>query len=148
MNILDIDLDFFLDGRENFATDSGDVRADRLNPWEKERVINFIENELRLSTEIKVPGCGVTSHHEVYFELKKLIEGSHLTTPFDVYHIDAHADMGLGDSSWGKKGRYPLLGLPMGLKCNARSAIPSNQPINKNIGSTRQIFLNISAHNL
>ncbi len=100
MNVLNIDLDFFLIGRELRVEDSYSKRASHLEPWPKNKVVGFLENLLGLSLSNKVQGKCVTSHDEVYYEWKRLIEHDLLSTPFNLFHIDAHADLGLGDASW------------------------------------------------
>jgi len=100
MNILNLDLDFFLHETVYHTEDSYNTRAEDLPPWDKLEVINFLENVLGLSKSKKIPGFIVESHHEVFNIWKKLYLQNNLNIPFNVIHIDAHADLGLGDSSW------------------------------------------------
>ena len=39
-------------------------------------------------------------HNEALWFWKELIANKKLSTPFEVVHIDSHADLGLGYSSW------------------------------------------------
>ncbi len=102
MQILDIDLDFFQDGRFMFlADDEGKrVSAEEARPWKKEKVITFLENNCGLKMQQKIKGKIFTHHHEVFYELRELIKRCKLKIPFELNHIDAHADLGMGDASW------------------------------------------------
>jgi len=110
MNILNIDLDFFLYGRKaNYKRPRNEID---IEPWSKKKVIDFLEIELGLSKKRKVLGCCLNHHHEVYFKWKKLIEMNLLNTPFNIYHIDAHSDLGNNDPIW-KKLTSKIVKLPL-----------------------------------
>jgi len=98
MQILDIDLDFFQDGRFLHLADDEDKRlsAEEVQPWGREKVITFLEMNCGLSKKQKIKGKIFTHHHEVFFELRELIKLCELKIPFVLNHIDAHADLGLG----------------------------------------------------
>ncbi len=98
MQILDIDLDFFQDGRFMDLADDKDKRLseEQALPWGKEKVITFLEKNCGLSKKQKIKGEIFTHHHEVFFELRELIKLRELEVPFALNHIDAHADLGLG----------------------------------------------------
>lgn len=100
MNVLDIDLDFFLDQSVGYRSDDPNDRPDEygLVPWTEVQVTDFLENTLNLKPTI--PGKIVQSHHEVFYQWKKLIEAGDLLTPFRVIHVDAHSDLGLASLSW------------------------------------------------
>lgn len=67
--------------------------------WSEERVRNFLENNLDLSKKNKIPGRVVVGHNESLFFWEELLEQGKLTDPFEVVHVDSHADLGLGCSS-------------------------------------------------
>lgn len=67
--------------------------------WASDRVYDFLEKNLGLSQDHKIPGRIVTGHNESLLFWKQLIEGKKLSTPFEVVHVDSHADLGLGYSS-------------------------------------------------
>ncbi len=104
MQILDIDLDFFQDGRFIDLADDEDERlsAEQALPWGKEKVITFLEKNCGLNKKQKIKGNFFTHHHEAFFELRELIKRCELKIPFELNHIDAHADLGMGmmDASW------------------------------------------------
>jgi len=102
-NILDIDLDFFQSGRITDNVHSEErPRSEKIKPWNKDRTITFLEQNCGLDKVHKPPGKQFTDHHEVFWEWQKLIAEKKITPPFNIVHIDAHADLGLGmgDTSW------------------------------------------------
>jgi len=101
MNILDIDLDFFL---SDISTGASQNRLDSTEyfAWSEENVRLFIENQCGLSRKKPVKGSLFTHHHEAFILWRDLIKKNILKTPFEVVHVDAHADLGLSlfDNSW------------------------------------------------
>ena len=102
MKILDIDMDYFM---ERIASVNDDV-IERLSEedyggcvWTEQRVRSFLENNLGLSKRNKIKGRIVAGHNEALFFWKELIASNALTTPFEVIHVDSHADLGLGFDS-------------------------------------------------
>lgn len=103
MRFLDIDIDYFM---EEIAH-TPDLIQERLSEkeygkcvWNKERVRIFIETNLGLSCDKKIPGRIVKEHNESIAFWQELITLKKLTLPFEVIHIDSHADLGLGYDSW------------------------------------------------
>ena len=98
MNILDLDLDFFLNQSSAWVSTNGTNRLPSkiYTPWEINEVINFLENQCRLIKEKKIDGKLLTHHDEVYYEVKNMIESGQINT-VNIDHVDAHADLGLGD---------------------------------------------------
>lgn len=102
LNILDIDLDFFLNNRR---VSFGSNKKTRLNkkqykPWDISFVISFLENQCGLNKEFKKNGKYFKHHDEVFYFLRSLQEKNNFNLKFSIDHIDAHADLGLGDSSY------------------------------------------------
>ncbi len=104
MKILDLDIDYFMTTVINGVPDGETERLSDLEygsyVWKKQEVIDFIENNLGLSKENKIKGRIVDGHNKALFFWKELIDAEKLVTPFDVIHVDSHADLGLGYSSW------------------------------------------------
>lgn len=102
MRILDIDMDYFLKEIPIMISGNSTVRIsdDDYPVWSKDEVIDFFENRLGLSKEIKIKGKIVTHHNEALYHWRKLIQECRLSVPFEVVHIDSHADLGLGYPSW------------------------------------------------
>ncbi|MDA0831934.1 MAG: UPF0489 family protein [Planctomycetota bacterium] len=98
--VLDLDLDFFLNRRLERRADDPNQRPDDegLIPWNAEDVVEFLEEDLGLTS--RFPGKVVVHHHQVFYEWRRLVESSELETPFLVCHVDAHADLGMGDRSY------------------------------------------------
>jgi hypothetical protein len=100
MHILDIDMDFFLDGRVTAAArDAPRPVADDhgLVPWSEDRVTNFLE---KLNIQPGIKTHFVNHHDEVFPIWRRQIEESILKTPFHVVHVDAHSDLGMGFPDW------------------------------------------------
>lgn len=123
MYVLDLDLDFFIQGR---VTGRSDARSNRpsdaeVQPQPHSEVSCFLEGACGLSKERRVPGQIVESHHELFPVLKHLIQTGRLTVPFELVHIDAHFDFGVGwrAASW-KYILTELLLLPPEARANVR----------------------------
>ena len=103
MKILDIDLDYFMteiahspESSKERLTDSWFINS----VWDKKAVINFIENNLGLSKSNRIKGRIIKGHNESLAFWNELINSNNLTVPFEVIHVDSHADLGLGYGSW------------------------------------------------
>jgi hypothetical protein len=96
--ILDIDLDFFVQPVVHWP--EGDARAEsgEHSVWSVERAVDFLTTQCRL--ESALPGFLTETHDEVFYRWRDAVEAGTLTPPFHVTHIDAHADLGLGDSGY------------------------------------------------
>ncbi len=99
--ILDIDLDFFLNMK---YTAFGGVEKRRLNktylPWKGSQVVDFLENNCGLSRLNRSPGKIFIHHDEVFYFLRTLQETHNFTLKFVIDHVDAHADLGMGDGCY------------------------------------------------
>jgi len=98
VRILDIDLDFFLN-KVQFWPGFGRPVDPALRPWSPEAVRDFLENRCGLRRDRPLPGLIVDEHHEIFFDWRRRIQEGLLQPPFEVVHIDAHADLGFGDAS-------------------------------------------------
>lgn len=103
MKVLDLDMDYFMTEIANTPF-SCEERLDEGyyggTVWKESAVRKFLEQNLGLSQENKIPGRIVKGHNEALFFWKELIDIKKLSDPFDVIHVDSHADLGLGDASW------------------------------------------------
>lgn len=93
--VLDIDLDFFLDVRPWKSKNQRHSIEDHV-PWGEDRLRAFLTRQCGLSTEKKLPGYFIRTHDEAFLIWSELIESGKLITPFNVIHIDSHADLGCG----------------------------------------------------
>lgn len=102
--ILDLDMDYFMSRVAHFINDSEIERLPE-DPygdyvWKEKEVRSFLEDNLGLSKSKKIRGRVVTGHNEALFFWRELIEKGDLSIPFEVIHVDSHADLGLGYASW------------------------------------------------
>jgi hypothetical protein len=97
--ILDIDSDFFVEDPA-YMRASTDPRLDaNEHPvCATEDALAHLRDHCGLSS--KLPGFVVANHGDMFGRWLDAIEGSQLVTPFSVTHLDAHADLGLGDSGY------------------------------------------------
>jgi hypothetical protein len=98
--ILDLDLDFFVSPAHHWVNSHKRLPEGQFRSASPESVEEFLERQCGLSKSRKIPGRFCVNHDEAFAIWKTWFEGGVITAPFDVYHVDAHADMGLGDSSW------------------------------------------------
>lgn len=98
--ILDIDMDFFLDDIVYWQTGEERLPDDYVTPWNEREFRNFLEQNCLLSKSSKIKGRIITHHNESFFFWEELISKGNISSPFEVTHIDAHSDLGLGDSAW------------------------------------------------
>lgn len=103
MKVLDLDMDYFMD---YVATGIADTETERLSEeeyghyvWSEQRVREFLERNLGLSKNKKRKGRIVSGHNEAIVFWQELIDKGELQVPFEVVHVDSHADLGLGYSS-------------------------------------------------
>jgi hypothetical protein len=102
MKILDLDMDYFMEE----IVHTSDSVIERLSEedysscvWTETRVRSFLENNLGLTKEKRIKGRIVVGHNESLHFWKELIDRGELTIPFEVVHVDSHADLGLGYAS-------------------------------------------------
>ncbi len=102
MRVLDIDMDYFVYNIAQWISQDSELRlSDKDYPvWERNDVIAFLEQNLGLRKDQKIRGKIVQHHFEVLYYWRQLITGGELQTPFEVIHVDSHADLGLGSGAW------------------------------------------------
>lgn len=111
--ILDLDLDFFVSPTEHWKNGSNRLPESRFSCSSPKEVESFLERQCGLCKDRKIPGRFCVDHDEAFDTWREWIASGFVEAPFDVDHVDAHADMGLGDPSW----TYlltDLLALPLG----------------------------------
>ena len=116
MKVLDLDMDYFMNSVATGIDESIEARLDETDygesVWNPEKVREFLEKNLGLSTQRRIKGRIVKGHNEALLFWKELLSTKDLTAPFEVVHVDSHADLGLGYSSWlyifNKLLRYPV----------------------------------------
>lgn len=99
MRVLDLDLDFFVDGAAHWKeSDSERLSAEDYPPWNREEALQFLTEQCGLSAAL--PGFVVEHHGELFALWRDAIAAGRLAPPLEVTHVDAHADLGLGDSGY------------------------------------------------
>lgn len=101
VRVLDLDLDFFLNGAAHYVQKSDKrLSDDEYRPWTDKQVRDYLEKHLKLRTDKKIPAILCVNHDEVLYHCEKLICEKWVAAPFDLVHVDAHADMGMGSDAW------------------------------------------------
>jgi hypothetical protein len=98
--VLDIDLDFFLNRIFNSDAEPRgrlDARDYRVDPTAV--ALAYLHENCGVPTGVATPGLACERHVDVWFQWRRMIHAGVLKTPFEVIHVDAHADMGLGNNS-------------------------------------------------
>jgi len=99
VRVLDIDLDFFVEGAAHWrASRDQRLKGAEFPPWSLEDASRFLDQQCRL--EGKLPGLVVENHGELFDRWRDAIDAGTLQAPFSVTHVDAHADLGLGDAGY------------------------------------------------
>lgn len=101
MKVLDIDLDLFVDPRPGRQARSTRLSAADYQSWTTQSVEQYLVDRCNLRKNHPLPGAIVTYHHELFDVWKALIAAGRLRKPFQITHLDSHADMGMGDGSCG-----------------------------------------------
>jgi hypothetical protein len=97
--VLDIDLDFFLHGTAHWrAAESGRLDSVEYPPWSRDEALAFLHDRCKLTDPL--PGLVVENHGELFERWAAAIAAGQLMPPLSVAHIDAHADLGLGDAGY------------------------------------------------
>ena len=96
MRVLDIDLDFFLADTCPLAEKGSRPALAGHEPWSGDAVRAFLRECCYLSPEHPLPGRVFKTHDGALFYWQELLRAGRLTAPFDVTHIDAHSDLGIG----------------------------------------------------
>lgn len=98
MRVLDVDLDVFLNDVAHWPNSEERLDPDYYIPWPIDEACAFLEEHCGLKE--RLPGRAVEEHHEVFASWRELVQEGDLRIPFHVTHVDAHADLGLGDAGY------------------------------------------------
>ena len=109
--VLDLDLDFFLEDCCPMAEQGQRPSLVGHEPWAGEAVRAFLETRCLLSKERPIPGRIFETHDGALGYWKELMESGKLKAPFQVTHVDAHSDLGIGYPGPGYV-LYNVLSLP------------------------------------
>jgi hypothetical protein len=96
--VLDIDLDFFVEPVIHWPLDDRRPSADEHSVWPTPDAIEFLEDRCGLVG--RRPGFLTEQHDDLFPAWRDAIASGLLKPPFHVTHVDAHADLGLGDAGY------------------------------------------------
>jgi hypothetical protein len=96
--ILDIDLDFFVEDPVYWPPSQERCDPDEHPVWPESEVRSFLDRQCGVSAPL--PGFITENHGELFPLWRDAIDAGVLVPPFHVTHVDAHADLGLGDTSY------------------------------------------------
>ncbi|SRR6266567_1123100 len=99
--VLNLDLDFFVWPIAHWPEGDGRLPAGDCEYLATDHEVRgFLEQRCHLNKDNKIPGKVFVEHEEAFRVWRRWIIDGTLTSPFRVFHVDAHADLGLGDSGW------------------------------------------------
>lgn len=98
--VLSLDLDFFVSPIAYHGDDVERLSPDEYSVDAPGAVRAFLETQCLLKKSSPVPGAVVTHNHEAFFVLRGEIAEGRLSPPFDLVHVDAHSDLGMGGAGY------------------------------------------------
>jgi hypothetical protein len=99
VQILDIDLDFFVHGVQHHVPSDGERLDDQhYPPWSLDEAMSFLRDRCGLTD--RLPGFVVEHHGQLFPLWRDAIAAGDFPGSFHVTHVDAHADLGLGDAGY------------------------------------------------
>ena len=98
--ILDLDVDFFVRPTVHLPSWNGRAPARQYKRLSIKEVRDFLERQCNLRRGEGLPGAQVIEHVDSFWTWKRWIQEGKLEVPFRVIHVDAHADIGLGDAGF------------------------------------------------
>jgi hypothetical protein len=118
--VLDLDRDFFVWPIAHWADEKRRSRRD-YHASSVDDVRRFLEDRCHLNHDEKILGREVVEHADAFTIWQRWLSEGKLDAPFEVVHVDAHADLGMGDAGY----LYLLsefLALPLEQRNNPRFA--------------------------
>lgn len=97
MRVLSLDLDFFLSSVK-LGAGTGRLPDEGYEPWSEEALREFLERRLLLRRDKPTPSHCAPRHDEAFRVWGKL-RRERGNPPLHVTHVDAHADLGMGDDA-------------------------------------------------
>lgn len=98
VRVLDIDLDFFVRPAAHWLPDGPRLPEQDYSVWAPDEAVAFLRERCHLSE--KLPGWTIEHHDEAFACWRQAVGSGWLAAPFHVTHLDAHADLGLGDAGY------------------------------------------------
>ncbi|SRR6266851_2115514 len=98
--VLDLDLDFFIWPITHWPEGTGRLSESECTHSSPEQVREFLETRCSLKRGNNIPGHEMVEHRDAFSTWRRWLHAGVLSAPFNVIHVDAHADLGLGDGGW------------------------------------------------
>jgi hypothetical protein len=98
--VLDLDLDFFVSPVASYPDGGGRLTESDFKSATVGETSRFLENSCHLSESALIPGRQVVEHEDSFRTWRQWIADDRLRAPFEVVHVDAHADLGMGCPGW------------------------------------------------
>jgi hypothetical protein len=96
--VLDLDLDFFVKDVVYLPDQTTRPDPEWYSAWSDEEALGFLRG--RCGLQEPLPGFVTENHGDLFYEWRTAIAAGLLVPPFHVTHVDAHADLGLGDAGY------------------------------------------------
>jgi hypothetical protein len=93
MRVLDIDLDVFVTPINAIHSNSR-LADDHYHLMPPIEIDDFLLDKCGLSAESPKPGAVFEEHDQMFDTIRDLVETNRLVAPFELFHVDAHADLG------------------------------------------------------
>jgi hypothetical protein len=94
--VLDLDLDFFVWPIKHWRVGRRPLAAHEYEHLATDREVRgFLEQHCHLNKSEKIPGQVFVEHQDAFRVWRRWIKDGILTSPFRVFHVDAHSDLGL-----------------------------------------------------
>jgi hypothetical protein len=97
--VLDLDLDFFVSPIAHWP-DNGRLPERDFRHATADEIGRFLERCCHLDRYAPIRGRQFVNHQDSFKTWRQWIVDGKLTIPFEVVHVDAHADLGLGSGGW------------------------------------------------
>lgn len=94
VTVLDIDLDLFVDPRTTGTSPKRNGRPVDVEGWNCDRVMLFLQSAFTMDQSQRLPGKCFESHDQVLHALERI------AAPIHLFHLDAHADLGIGQDCY------------------------------------------------
>jgi UPF0489 domain len=98
--VLDLDLDFFVWPIAHWPEGPGRLPEAEYEHSSPDEVREFLKGRCFLKSGKNIPGHEMIEHRDAFPTWRRWLHTGLLSAPFNVIHVDAHADLGLGGGGW------------------------------------------------
>lgn len=97
IRVLDIDIDLFVDPLPDGCRTKTGERATDVSSWSVSRVRTYLSKALNLTRAQKLPGAAFETHEQL---MPRLAEIAGQGEEMHLFHLDSHADLGIGQDCY------------------------------------------------